>query len=373
MMILLWALVLGAQPTNISLEHQLTIGGEDDAYIFGMGTRLIVDDQGHMYVVDPRANAVKVLDASGKLLLQFGRKGEGPGEFEEPRSILLTEAGQLDVFDTTLKRKTRFNLKGEFQESIKLESSIVATHFAQRLEQDRVAFVSAKVDEQAKPVYDLSIYAADMKPIKSLWRVYPQQLDWSKSNQPTFWEDFLLNQLALVAEPMPLAAHLNHAGLVTANTQQYTLTFYDLDGEQVRQIQRKVKPKAFNEAAQFAVYEGRWEMLTADPFLANRLTQHVFERAFAKVDKPDALPMLKALLHTRSGFAVLYNYDEAKHQGQLAFHDFEGELLGETPFEGPAAFLTSQGDYLYAVGPDEMGDVLIHRYHIAFPAASDKK
>jgi len=47
------------------------------------------DEAGKVYVLDRKAGQIKVFDPQGNFLRAIGRRGQGPGEFQEPRYFRL--------------------------------------------------------------------------------------------------------------------------------------------------------------------------------------------------------------------------------------------------------------------------------------------
>ena len=81
-----------------------------------------IDDYGTMYVTDTYNHRIKVFDARGRLVRQWGKAGGtlegdaaigvGPGEFNQPRGISLDPAGNLWVADHKNARMQRFTPTG---------------------------------------------------------------------------------------------------------------------------------------------------------------------------------------------------------------------------------------------------------------------
>lgn len=69
--------------------------------------------QGLVFVTDTYAHDVKVFDDRGKLLRVIGRRGTGPGEFNFPTHLSLSD-GQLYVADTANARIEVFDEAGKF-------------------------------------------------------------------------------------------------------------------------------------------------------------------------------------------------------------------------------------------------------------------
>jgi hypothetical protein len=80
---------------------EVAIGSEDggDATIFGNIASFDVDREGRIYVLDRQAFEVRVFGPDGKHLRTFGRRGGGPGEFENPQGVRVTPDGRVIVRD----------------------------------------------------------------------------------------------------------------------------------------------------------------------------------------------------------------------------------------------------------------------------------
>jgi hypothetical protein len=72
------------------------------------------DRRGRVAIADVSEGNVKVYDRGGQLLQVVGRKGEGPGEFSQPRYPRFTPDGGLYVGDGQLGRVSRFDSNGVF-------------------------------------------------------------------------------------------------------------------------------------------------------------------------------------------------------------------------------------------------------------------
>lgn len=53
-----------------------------------------------IYVIDRFQRRVVVFDGAGRRVGAFGRRGGGPGEFEDPSAIAMGDAGEVLVWDT---------------------------------------------------------------------------------------------------------------------------------------------------------------------------------------------------------------------------------------------------------------------------------
>ena len=68
----------------------------------------------YLIVSDSHEHCIKVCDRDGNFLYKFGKKGEGDGEFNEPRCLSVNKAGRLMVCDEGNHRVQVFEPSGKF-------------------------------------------------------------------------------------------------------------------------------------------------------------------------------------------------------------------------------------------------------------------
>ncbi|MDE2793623.1 MAG: hypothetical protein OXL34_02290 [Gemmatimonadota bacterium] len=94
-------------------------GGEWDS--FGRVAHVAFDGEGNLQIFDTQALRISVVDQTGKLLHQFGRSGEGPGEFvggASPRMTVLTD-GRTVIFDSGNFSFNVYTPQGEFERLVR--------------------------------------------------------------------------------------------------------------------------------------------------------------------------------------------------------------------------------------------------------------
>jgi len=360
--LLLFCLVLQESPVPSKLVAEAAIG-DDQQWVFGVGTQCVVNAQGTMYLLDPASFQIQIFDEDFRSIGRFGRRGKGPGEFEEPKTLAMTPSGQLAVFDPTLKRMTLFDAKGMVLETHRLDSASVAIYQPAVLKNGNVAFLSARSDE-GKPVYDITLYDPNLSHLKTLDRVFATPMDWQKASQPRFWVDFLKNEMEMTAKGMPVLCSPDPSTILVARANRYEIALLNAEGDRKGNLRRKVKPLPMSDALKTAMFEEVWVRLASDPFLANNMPESVFKRAVAEADTPPAARLIKAILPLADGFAVLVNYHPLKREGVLDLFALDGTYLTTLGFEGPAHFLTGTRTHLYAIGPDLEDRIIVRRYRL---------
>ena len=126
-----------APRTEVVRLEELWRVGEDDEVVFGAIGSVVLDGDGQVYVADMQAKAISVFSPDGEFLRNLGREGEGPGEFQEPRSLVLMPNGNVGVIYEQPPRVICFRPSdGEFVEDFHLTED--PDHSLQRL--SRVAY-----------------------------------------------------------------------------------------------------------------------------------------------------------------------------------------------------------------------------------------
>ncbi len=72
-------------------------------------------------------SAVKIFDAAGRLLHVLGRRGSGPGEFQQTHSVCQAAGDSLIVRDYSLRRASVFTTHGKFVRTITTDGSPAGT------------------------------------------------------------------------------------------------------------------------------------------------------------------------------------------------------------------------------------------------------
>lgn len=108
-----------------SLREVLSIGDSDSssAYFFGrIGG--VVELNGRTYVLDTSLPGVRVFDEAGVHLFDFGREGQGPGEFVSPNGIAVNRPlGRIYIRDQNLQRVNVYSEEGILITTLRLTAS----------------------------------------------------------------------------------------------------------------------------------------------------------------------------------------------------------------------------------------------------------
>jgi hypothetical protein len=99
---------------KLRLVRELTLGVENTPadQVFASIISYGISSDGTIYILDSIDRSISVFAESGEFARRFGRRGKGPGEFENP-SRLYVIRDTVFVYDTGLSRMVRFTPDGK--------------------------------------------------------------------------------------------------------------------------------------------------------------------------------------------------------------------------------------------------------------------
>ena len=86
---------------------------------FGRIRELGFDGSGNLYVFDSVAGRIVVVGPDGDLVREFGRRGEGPGEFQFPLAMAVLADGRVVVADARHRAYLIFDETGEYERHVR--------------------------------------------------------------------------------------------------------------------------------------------------------------------------------------------------------------------------------------------------------------
>jgi len=110
-------------PSHLTLKEDLVLGGESSSqeYPFSSISFMDVDDDENIIILDNEEACVKIFDKIGKQKCQFGRRGEGPGEFQYPSSLTAIGVDKIGIIDPRNHRFSCYARDGTCLKEINLE------------------------------------------------------------------------------------------------------------------------------------------------------------------------------------------------------------------------------------------------------------
>jgi len=105
-----------------SLAEVVRLGDIDGPGAIGHSAWVTRMSDGRWALTDYQDPTIKVYARDGSYSGRFGRKGQGPGEFELPAQVWTDSAGDLRVMDLVLLRCTVISPRGELRRLVQLDA-----------------------------------------------------------------------------------------------------------------------------------------------------------------------------------------------------------------------------------------------------------
>ncbi len=321
------------------LEEELTIENEETegGFIFQDITRLAVDDEENIYVLDLKDVNIKVFDKSGILLRMIGKKGQGPGEMEYPREIQIIPQERLMVRDTN-QAVNIFSLNGEFLGKY----SIVSMPFFSGPKVKSEGLVIARyVIRGDEYTYVLKMFSSEFKPgitiasatSLSQWTTRPRRLNYFEIRGGTGdWD--------LTSEDY----------ILWGDNSNYEIQVYNPRGKIILKILKDYIHKNVAERDK----EKLWNELYGDSSIAPSCYFPTYYPAFENFTCDD------------KGRIYVHVYDETDF-GERNYYDVfnsEGKYLTRISLQSPPQVW--KNNKLYTIEEDQEGYQYVKRYKVTW-------
>ncbi|MBM3310700.1 MAG: 6-bladed beta-propeller [Candidatus Aminicenantes bacterium] len=113
---------------NIDLKLMQTIGdidAENEGFAFNIPSDVVIDAGQNIYILDSGNHRIQKFDFKGEFIGTIGRKGQGPGEFDYPRSIDIDGDGNLLVCDSGLRKAIFLDSRGREKHSLRFPKETI--------------------------------------------------------------------------------------------------------------------------------------------------------------------------------------------------------------------------------------------------------
>ena len=110
---------VGAAAIRVAADPSASIGGgeeEGSPYLLGRVNGVGRLQDGRIVLVDVLAGEVRLFESDGSHVWTFGRPGEGPGEFQQPRYVGQASDGSILIWDDRSARITELTPDGELED-----------------------------------------------------------------------------------------------------------------------------------------------------------------------------------------------------------------------------------------------------------------
>jgi hypothetical protein len=312
---------------KMDLAADLTIGrADDDNYLLNRVRDIEVDLEGSIYIADLGNFRVQKFDKNGKYLLTFGRKGQGPGEFDLPIKVRLDEStGNIAVQDQVYTIEY-FASDGKPLKSVRLANAF----FDFRISPNGTVFAIIGTQSDLNVKRGLG-KISEQGQVEKIYAEFPYNLFVQKMGEG-------MMSISTGHELSLLFNRLGEESLIYGYSRNYELTVADFDGNTRFRIAKDEPPPKFTDKE---------------------------KSGFRKIPLPEAKPYFYALFTDDLGRIYVQRNQAGFHvkddiQKELDVFSKDGYFLYRTKL--PKDMYVIRNGYVYAC---EVGDEeIIKRYKI---------
>lgn len=296
---------------------------------FESAVDIICDNEGYVYISDFRAHNIKKFDSSGRYLKAIGRKGQGPGEFNMPFGIAVTNE-RLIVWDMGNRRLCALTPNGEFIKSVKIFRGDGRPQKMRPLPNGDIAIELEKVyfgDDDKPQDCLIEIYSSDLEKKKT---IYTKQI-WR--NRYMRIESMLTNIIQPYS-PLVYWDITPDGKIVIGYPSKYAIEIYNIEDERISSFTHSYEPvkvldkdkEAFFAGMSYSM-EGVVKQGAPDPIVKN-------------TEFPKHKPAFKQISVDSDGNILVWTYRENREEEPRYFDVFspKGDFIGNVQITGETSF-----------------------------------
>lgn len=319
--------------TKLILKEDFSIGeGEEEEEMFSEMTAVDVDNEGNIYILDRKESMIKVFDSNGKYLRTVGKKGQGPGEVNQPVGIRITPNNELLVEDVFNQRLVFFAFDGKFLKNVSTAKVLGLAGLAVDSQGNIIG--QQVVPSENKLTREVKKYDSDLNPIFTIVTLdFPNILE-GKINIFRFLIFYVLGK----------EDHIFYG-----NPEEYEIKVFNSEGKPVKRILKEWNPVKVTK-------EDEEEILARIPDVAAGIKD--------RLEFPKFFPAYQSFSLDEQGRMVVRTFEKGKEERQYFFDVFDakGVYVAKFPFIGEPRVW--KGEKLYAIEETEDGYFVLKCYSV---------
>jgi hypothetical protein len=223
-------------PVHLLLENDITIDLEKEEYS-GLGLKMPefvdADSKGNIFITERYGASeyfINKFDSNGKFLKKIGKKGQGPGEIQAVRTLLVDRHDRIRIFDGSALKVVDFDSEGNLIEETRIPHGLT---FVYPLANGNYLAMRYPKDKSETYGMYLDLYDPDFKEIKRLDVYDMSDLTPGKKNHGLI---------------VPFHWRVSGERIFVGNGQRgYEIQVFDLEGKLLRKIRKEYKPVQYPE------------------------------------------------------------------------------------------------------------------------------
>lgn len=298
------------------------------------------DAQKNVYVLDRKASKIYKFSPEGKLLLSFGSKGQGPGEFQAPHDIFIAQNGHIIVSED-MAFVSMFNAEGQFIERISTERGLALTFLDENLfyawiwtDGGRTQLLVDKEGAILKTFFsvsndDFSVSAPDESGRQVMFNY----------STPEIAPSFIFNRFQ------------DH--FVIAINDRYEFSLFDSKGTILSTIKRDIKPQKLSTKERDLLLTQMQEARDWPDWIMKLIRKNMAKTKtfFSTIRVSEKYIFV---------FRVRENLTDTDSLFPVDVFSVEGDFFGSTGLTTQPLFISDQ--FMYSVGYDEEDNLLLQKF-----------
>ena len=336
---------------DLELVYRIgSAGAEAEWQHFSTIASLGFDGAGNLHLLDRTTGGgghggrarIVIVDPAGGLAGEFGRPGEGPGEFRWPRQMIVWPDGTTLVEDIMLMGYHVFGPGGAFERMVR---DVAGSDMRPERTGGRTVIggswdASAGEEERTIARFDLSADEVGTRTLVDAWQ--PRARD-ARAQQVESIEDLVRGEWGF--EPELLFDVLPSGGVAFSDSSAYAIKLVDPSGGVSRILRRPIRPLPVTEAMMRAERERRMERVQGSVTVSGS-------------PSPQALAALDALTESRASAIENMRFFPEVPVVAAVRTTWDGTLWVQRSAEpgaeapGPVDVLTPDGRYVGTIAPE---------------------
>lgn len=313
---------------------------EEDAFLWGsINTDLAVNDEGHMFVADPKTNEIHEFDKNGKHVGKVAGEGNGPGELQAANTIQFLADGRLVAFESkpmVMPRLQFFDKSLAYQEIRAAASSSLiplSAHLNPSGELLTGAIMSVDTSTGNLVTRTGVMKSSDFSMVKE-FTSHTQSVDFQAVQTPSGLADMIGDMLKGFFKQSGMFAYDDQGHLFSALSNKYEIVKWSPDmSKELLTIRRDYKPIPNTPEEQFAVADNLADNFRDGP-MATMVNDAFVKRVMDKASLPIVKQPIEAMAVTPEG-TLLVVHDKNFQTGLQTADIFNktGTYLGQVTMD----------------------------------------
>jgi hypothetical protein len=336
-------------------KEDLSIGVKegDENYMFGERVYLNVDEAGQIYVTDWDRKRIQKFGADGKYLLSIGRKGQGPGEFQNVWAPEFDKDGILYVVDIGQQRISFFDPEGKYLRQIAFPSVRVSGSLYFAASQNMITeLTKMQADEAGGSKWEtvVGLYDPAFQLLSEFGRSAGVSKPLAGRDENAIAQSWADTMTDMAFQPSSCYALAPNGEAYYGEGHTYEIKVFSPEGKLARIIRKDYDPIPITDVDKAAFRENmKLEFLR---FMPNQL-ESAKKKALKLIRFPKAKPAYKEFTVDNGGRLFVIADEQSKPAAILDVFDANGRWIMHFRADIPVEGLRFKNKKAYAIATDE--------------------